>query len=410
MLPCRVPRNTASVLHRFRTDSPLDVASAHLAAHNARTLEWQCAVTRIAAPTGQERARGAWMAAQFASIGWSDVTVDAVGNVIARRPDRDGAHGTAARAVCCCAHLDTVFSDPAPVVVQDGARLTGPGIGDNGRGLAALLALADALQAAALYPPHDVVLVCTVGEEGLGDLCGMKHLLRDGATVPHAVIAIDGAGDDRIVHAALGSSRFRVTYTGAGGHSWADFGVANPVHAVAALAAALQVVHLPHEPRTTLTIARIGGGESINSVPREGWLEVDMRSHSASVLSGLERTLHETAARIERAENGRRTSGTTPLTTDVTLLGQRPCGALASDAPLVRIAERATRDICGVPRLAMGSTDASVPIARGIPAIAIGAGGRGGSTHTLNEWYDDTNGARGLERVLRIVTAAAGWR
>ena len=387
--------------------SPIDLACAQLEAHNAQTLAWQCEVTRIAAPTGREAARAAWMAAQFEAIGWSDVQRDPAGNVIARRPRRDA---TAARAVWCCAHLDTVFGDVVPTVTHVGNRLTGPGIGDNGRGLAALLAVGDAMRATDLYPPHDVVLACTVGEEGLGDLRGMKQLMQDATPAPHAVIAIDGAGDDRIVNSALGSTRWRVSFSGAGGHSWADFGAANPVHAVAALASALQAVMLPRTPRTTLTVARIGGGESINSIPRDGWLELDIRSQDATILTGLERTLRETVARIERAENARRAPGTAPLEATVTPLGNRPCGSIADDAPLVRIAEQATRAIGGRPRLATGSTDASVPIALGIPAIAIGAGGRGGGTHTIDEWYDDTNGVLGLQRALRIVAGAAGWR
>ncbi|MBC7843984.1 MAG: M20/M25/M40 family metallo-hydrolase [Gemmatimonadaceae bacterium] len=399
-----------SVLQRWRATSPLDGACARLEAQNDRTLTWQCDVTRIAAPTGSEAARGAWMAAQFSSVGWHDVVVDAVGNVIARRHHEVERASRSEGAVWCCAHLDTVFSDAAPVVTQHGARLEGAGIGDNGRGLAAVLALADALHACDLRAPREVVFACTVGEEGLGDLRGMKHLMRDASPAPHAVIAIDGAGDDRIVNSALGSTRWRISFAGAGGHSWADFGVANPVHAITALAATLQAVSLPREPRTTLTIARIGGGESINSIPREGWLELDVRSHSDSTLTMLERTLRETVTRIERSENARRAPNTTPLMSTVTLLGTRPSGALADDAALVRIAERATRAIGGHPRLATGSTDASVPIAMGIPAIAIGAGGRGGGTHTHDEWYDDTRGVLGLQRALRIVTAAAGWR
>lgn len=399
-----------SVLQRWRATSPLDSGCARLEAKNDRTLTWQCDVTRIAAPTGHEAARGAWMAAQFAAVGWHDVSIDAVGNVIARRPGDASRDPRIAGAVWCCAHLDTVFSDGAPVVTQRGARLAGPGIGDNGRGLAALLALADALHICDMHTPHEVVLACTVGEEGLGDLRGMKQLMRDASPAPHAVIAIDGAGDDRIVNTALGSTRWRVSYAGAGGHSWADFGVANPVHAITALAAALQAVSLPQEPRTTLTIARIGGGESINSIPRDGWLELDVRSHSDSTLAILERTLRETVMRIERSENARRAPNTMPLVSTVTLLGTRPSGALADDAALVRIAERATRAIGGHPRLATGSTDASVPIAMGIPAIAIGAGGRGGGTHTHDEWYDDTRGVLGLQRALRIITAAAGGR
>jgi acetylornithine deacetylase/succinyl-diaminopimelate desuccinylase-like protein len=313
-------------------------------------------------------------------------------------------------AVWLCAHLDTVFDDPSPVVTQRDSRLEGPGIGDNGRGLAALLAIADTLHSLDLETPHAIVLACTVGEEGLGDLRGMKQLMQHASPAPHAVIAIDGAGDDRIVNGALGSTRWRITFCGEGGHSWADFGAVNPVHATAAMATALQAVLLPREPRTTLTIARIGGGESINSIPREGWLEVDLRSTSAAVLHDLERTLHQTVARIEKGENGRRTAGTAPLVSRIEQLGNRPCGLLAGTAPLVRIAEQATRAIGRTPRLATGSTDASVPIALGIPAIAIGAGGTGGGTHTPAEWYDDTHGSRGLQRALRIVLGAAGLR
>ena len=404
-----MPLRPGSVLQRLRGAAPLDVACAHLEAHNERTLDWQRDVTRIAAPTGNESARGTWMAAQFRAIGWRDVRVDDAGNVIARRVRAESDRAVPA-GVWCCAHLDTVFSDLSPVVTRVGPRLDGPGVGDNGRGLAALLALGSALHDAAVTTPAEVVLACTVGEEGLGDLRGMKRLMQDALPVPRAVIAIDGAGDDRIVNVALGSTRWRVTYRGAGGHSWADFGVANPVHAVTALAAALQAVMLPREPRTTLTVARVGGGESINSIPRDGWLEVDMRSHSERVLSGLERTLHETVTRIERSENSRRAPNTAPLESDVTLLGTRPCGGLRDDAPLVRIAEQATRSIGVRPRLATGSTDASVPIAMGIPAIAIGAGGQGGGMHTPQEWYDDTNGVRGLQRALRIIAAAAGLR
>lgn len=404
-----MPSRLTSAIGRLRgTRTPLDTACAHLAAGNAQVLAWQCDLTRVAAPTGQEGARATWMGARFRALGWSDVRTDAVGNVIARRPSVS-SHADG-RAVWCCAHLDTVFADEAPMVTQDGVRLQGPGIGDNGRGLAALLAVADALHATSLQTPREIVLACTVGEEGLGDLRGMKHLMREASPVPQAVIAIDGAGDDRIVHSALGSTRWRITYRSHGGHSWADFGVVNPVHAITALAAALQAVLLPREPRTALTVARIGGGESINSIPREGWIEVDIRSLSAAVLADLERTLRQSVSRIEAAENGRRTAGSAPLASTIEQLGSRPCGTMADDAPLVRLAERATRAIGATPRLATGSTDASVPIAMGIPAIAIGAGGRGGGTHTPAEWYDDTHGARGLQRVLRVITSAAGLR
>lgn len=408
-------RMSPVITRRADVNTPLHLAAEHLATHNTKTLGWQCAVTRIAAPTGAEAERGRWMAAQFAAIGWSDVTIDSVGNVIARRPAARRAAMPAPaqlpqRAVWCCAHLDTVFAIASPQVQQVGAMLTGPGIGDNGRGLAALLAIGHAMEQTALVTPHDVVLACTVGEEGLGELRGMKQLMRDAVPSPLAVIAIDGAGDDRIVNAALGSTRWRITFRGPGGHSWVDFGVVNPLHAAAAAAALLQVVALPRDPRTTLTVARISGGESINSVPREAWIEVDMRSISASVLAELERTLRQVVARVERTENGRRTPDSPLLTSEIAHLGSRPCGVVSHDASLLRIAQQATRECGGTPRFATASTDASIPIAMGIPAIAIGAGGRGGGTHTPNEWYDDTGGVAGLQRALRIVAGAAGCR
>lgn len=405
VLPC-------PMFHRMSRPAvitPLQLAAEHLVVHNAQTLAWQCEVTRIAAPTGAESTRGQWMAAQFASIGWSDVTIDTVGNVIARRPAAPRA-SMRAPAVWCCAHLDTVFDIAAPEVHQVGTKLTGPGIGDNGRGLAALLAIGHAMEQVPLTTPHDIVLACTVGEEGLGDLRGMKQLLHDASPSPLAVIAIDGAGDDRIVNVALGSTRWRITFRGPGGHSWADHGVANPLHAAASAAAMLHVVALPREPRTTLTVARMSGGESINSVPRSAWFEVDMRSLSASVLADLERTLRQVVARAERTENARRLHESPSLTSEIAQLGSRPCGALAHDASLVRIAQQATRECGGTPRLAIASTDASLPISMGIPAIAIGAGGRGGGTHTPDEWYDDTGGVAGLQRALRIVAGAAGCR
>ncbi len=390
-----------------RASSAVQAACTHLALANTRTLAWQRDVTRIAAPTGDEGARADWMAAQFATIGWDRVHQDATGNLIARRRLRadDGAP-----AVWCCAHLDTVFDDPHPLVTDDGARMHGPGIGDNGRGLAALLALAHAISEAGVETPHELVMACTVGEEGLGDLRGMRALMAGARPAPLAVVAIDGAGDDRIVNAALGSIRWRITFRGPGGHSWADFGTPNPVHAVGALVASLQAILLPREPRTTLTIARVGGGDSINSIPRDAWLELDLRSTSATVLADLARTVEQSVPRIERTENARRAPHTAPLTADITVLGSRPCGALDAGAPLVRLAIDATRTIGATPRLSTGSTDASIPIALGIPAIAIGAGGIGGGTHTPAEWYDDTRGVLGLQRALLIVTGAAGLR
>jgi tripeptide aminopeptidase len=372
-------------------------------ARNVQTLAWQAAVTRIGAPTGAEGARGAWMADQFRAIGWDDITVDAVGNVLARRAGPPSPGGE----VWCVAHLDTVFADVGPVeVTAEDGRLRGPGICDNGRGLAALLAIADALVAAEVETARDVVMIATVGEEGLGDLRGMQHALTSAATPPAAVIAIDGSGDDRIVHCALGASRWRITIEGPGGHSWADHGTVNPVAAAATMAHHLTAMPLPREPRTTLTVTGIGGGESINSIPRAAWVDVDLRSLGRDALRDAERGLHQVVREAERREHGRRALGTPTLTVRVTEIGRRPTGMIPSAAPLVQLAQRVTASHGLTPKLASGSTDASVAIARGIPAIAIGAGGLGGGMHTRDEWYDDRDGVRGVIRALEIIAQA----
>src|SRR6186997_890128 len=256
-------------------------ARARLAADDERVIHTQIALSEIPAPTGAEHARGAMVAERFQALGLHEVRTDAVGNVIAARP------GAARRApVLVCAHLDTVFPEGTPVgVARDGAQLTGPGIVDNSRGLAAMLALAETIDGARVRTQRPVIFAATVGEEGVGDLRGVKHLFARLDDTPSACIALDGAGDDRIVHRALGARRFRVTFQGCGGHSWAAFGMPNPVHAAGATTAKLAALPLPHVPRTTLSVSRIGGGISVNAIPTDAWLEIDVRSSSAEALA-----------------------------------------------------------------------------------------------------------------------------
>jgi acetylornithine deacetylase/succinyl-diaminopimelate desuccinylase-like protein len=361
------------------------------------------AICEIPAPTGDEGERGAWISRRFAALGLADVRTDAVGNVIARRP------GTAAGApVVLCAHLDTVFPRDVPLAVRrDGQRLVGPGIGDNGRGLAVMLALAEAIDGRTLRTRRPVEFVATVGEEGLGDLRGAKRYFAE-APPPAAVIVVDGAGDERVVHRALGSRRFRVRFAGPGGHSWAAFGVPNAIHAAAVCAARLATLPLSAEPRSTLTVARIGGGMSVNAIPREAWLEVDLRSTDPSALHALSRAVHRAARDACADENERRAHGTPPLVHDVELIGDRPCGEVPESDPLVRAAVAATRLVGRRPELTTASTDANVPIGLGVPAVAIGAGGRGGDAHTPSEWFDNTDGALGVARALTLTVASAG--
>jgi len=377
-------------------------ARARLAADDADIVRTQIAVTEIPAPTGDEAARAAWVARRLRAFGVADVRIDAAGNVIGRR-----AGATRAAPVVLCAHLDTVFPHDVPVRVERaGARLVGPGIGDNGRGLAVMLALAAAIDGRSVRTRRPIEFLATVGEEGAGDLRGAKRYFADCAP-PAAVIVIDGAGDERIVHRALGSRRFRVAFAGPGGHSWIAFGVPNPVHAAAACAARLAAVPLPDDPRATLSVTRVGGGMSVNAIPKEGWLEVDVRCADAGVLDALTRAVDRASRYALAEENERRAEGTPPLTMTVDVIGDRPCGEVAPDDPLVRAARQATCLVGRVPELTVASTDANVPIGLGVPAIAIGAGGRGGDAHTPREWFDNTNGATGVARALTIAVAAA---
>jgi len=399
MRPSARPPHDTVAAHRA-----LAAARARLVARDGRIVAAQVALSEIAAPTGDEGERGAWVARRFAELGLGAVRTDDAGNVIGRRP------GTAGGApVVICAHLDTVFPRGTSLRVrQEHHLLVGPGIGDNGRGLAAMLALAEEIDGRQVRTQRPVDFVATTGEEGLGDLRGAKHLFASAAEVPAAAVALDGAGDERIVHRALGSRRYRVLFRGPGGHSWAAFGVANAVHAVGIATARLAALPLPREPRTTLSVGRVGGGLSVNSIPNEGWLEIDLRSTSPSTLARYDREVRAIARAAAAEESARRSPGTPPLSHAVDVIGDRPCGEVPADEPLVRSAIEATRLVGRDPELATASTDANVPIGHGIPAIAIGAGGRGGAAHTPGEWYDNTDGTVGIGRALTIVVAAAG--
>jgi acetylornithine deacetylase/succinyl-diaminopimelate desuccinylase-like protein len=386
------------------THRALAPSHARLAAHDAAIIRSQIAIAQIAAPTGDERERGEWVARRFADCGLSEIHTDAAGNVIGRRPGE-----AQLPAVAICAHLDTVFPRETDLAIRrDGERLIGPGINDNGRGLAVMLALAGEIDGARLRSRHPIEFVATTGEEGAGDLRGAKHYFATRGRDAHAMVALDGAGDERVIHRALGSRRFRISYAGPGGHSWAAFGVPNAVHAAASAAARLAAVPLPTIPRTTLSVGRIGGGLSINSIPDSAWLEVDLRSTSTPHLDNLERMLRRIADVALDEENDKRAPGTRPLRVTVEVIGSRPCGETPAEHALVKAALDATRLVGRQPDLALASTDANVPIAAGIPAIAIGAGGRGGDAHTHVEWFDNVHGTIGVARALTIVMSAAG--
>src|SRR5437773_11917460 len=262
------------------THRSLAAARARLAARDDSIVRTQITVAQIAAPTGEEQERAGWVSRRFRDCGLADLHTDGAGNVVGRR---EGAANGA--PVVVCAHLDTVFPRQTDLSVRrDGERLVGPGINDNGRGLAVMLALASEIDGVRLTPSRPIEFVATTGEEGIGDPRGAEHYFAGRGRDARAMVALDGAGDERIIHRALGSRRFRIAYAGPGGHSWAAFGVPNAVHAAASAAARLASVTLPTVPRTTLSVGRIGGGLSVNSIPDAAWLEVDLRSTSAEQL------------------------------------------------------------------------------------------------------------------------------
>jgi acetylornithine deacetylase/succinyl-diaminopimelate desuccinylase-like protein len=381
-----------------------DVAAAQawLARHDADVLGWQRDVAEIPAPTGAEERRAAFVAERFAALGLAAVRRDGAGNVLARFGEGPGP------GIVLAAHLDTVFAADVPLAVAaaDG-RLVAPGIADNARGLAALLAIASALPYAGAALRRPITFVATTGEEGAGDLKGAKHLFEDPAFVPDAFIAVDGAGADRVVHRALGSRRLRAEFRGPGGHSWAAFGVANPAHAAGLAVSGIAALPLPPTPRSAASVVRIGGGSGLNTIPQEAWLELDLRSEDESTLEGLFAGASQALGRALDAVNRQRTAGTAALTLELVPLGARPSGATPLSHPLVQAAAAATRVIGRTPEFAAASTDANVAIARGVPGIALGGGGRGGDPHLPTEWFDNTGGPEGLLRLL-LVTLAMG--
>src|SRR5881396_2081753 len=381
----------------------LQAAIRHLERTDAATLARQAELSALPAPTGLEGRRAARVAELFREVGLRDVFLDEVGNV-------HGWHGrqSGEAAIVVAAHLDTAFGSDVDVrVTRRGDRLEGPGISDNARGLAALVAVAEALRVAGIPLQRPVLFAATVGEEGAGDLKGMRHLFTRDGLKAHAVIALDGAGLDRIVHRALGSRRYRVTYRGPGGHSWAAFGVANPATAVGRAVQRLAELPLATEPRTTCAVVRLGGGTGLNSIPQEAWLDLDLRSEDPRALAQLDVTVRAALERAADDENRRRTAGSPTLRVEIQLLGDRPSGLTPRAHPLVQAAVAANRALGRDAELASASTDANVPIALGIPAIALGAGGKAGDAHLATEWFENVEGALGIVRALLVTAAMA---
>src|SRR5438094_3020804 len=396
------------LISRLLAHERIRAARHHIERTDEGTLARQAALSAIPAPTGAEGRRAAHVAELFRTIGLCDVTVDHAGNVHGWL----GKNGEKSAPVVLAAQLDTVFGTEVDVAVERrGQRLEGPGISDNARGLAALVAVAEAMVAARVPVTRPILFAATVGEEGSGDLRGVKHLLNGkretGNGKPVAFIALDGAGLDRVIHRALGSKRYQVTFRGPGGHSWAAFGVANPANAVGRAVALLADLPTQQAPRTTCAVVRLGGGTGLNSIPQEAWLDLDLRSEDPRALSQLDVTVRAALERAADDENRRRTAGSPPVRAEIRLLGDRPSGMTPRAHPLVQAAVAANRALGRDAELASASTDANVPIALGIPAIALGAGGKAGDAHLASEWYENADGALGIVRALLVTVAMA---
>ncbi|MEJ2185476.1 MAG: M20/M25/M40 family metallo-hydrolase [Gemmatimonadota bacterium] len=371
------------------------------------TLRHMAELVEIPAPPFGEEARGEYVLDRFRELGLHDVHRDEAGNVLGTLP---GAAEPDAGPVMVAAHLDTVFDEQTDVRLRrEGDRWCAPGISDNVRGLAAMLALARGCTEAGVRTRRPLVLVASVGEEGIGDLRGVKHIFRSDGPWLHAAafLAIDGAGMDRIIDRGVGSRRYHIDVRGEGGHSWSDWGIANPVHAIGNAIAELMRLRLRHTPRTVLSVTRVGGGTSVNAVPQAAWLELDLRSESERALARLDRRVQAIVRRAVGAAARRRRRGTAGLDLDVRSIGQRPAGR-TRDETLLLAAAAATRAVGAEPEGTASSTDANVAMALGIPALCVGAGGRAGGMHTTDEWYTNERGPEGIERVLLIVLAAAG--
>ena len=395
---------------------PVHAAFAWLHGNPKTIMDWQAEVTAIPAPPFGEQARSEWMAARFAEAGLSRVETDALGNVCGWLLAANLPPESTGPVVVLSAHLDTVFPAGTPLhPVVDGDRIQAPGACDNGAGLAGMLAIAHALIQSQIELAAPLLFLGNVGEEGEGDLRGVRHFYRQSALASRiaAHIVLDGAGADSAITQAVGSRRFRVTITGPGGHSFTDAGTPNPIAALAAALTAVAETPLPQEPRTTLNFGTIHGGTSVNSIPESAQASIDFRSASADVFprleAALQRAVEEAVERCNARAKSLAASGRGLLASKIERIGDRPAAQLAADAPLLETLRAVDRHL-GLPtNLQLGSTDANIPLSLGIQALSMGAGGEGGGAHTLAEWYSAKGREAGLKRILLLVLAMTEW-
>ena len=394
-------------------------ALAWLHGNPQTVLKWQSEFCAIPAPPFGESARAEWLTDRFHEIGLSEVSTDAIGNVLGFINPQDHHPESSGPLVVLSAHLDTVFPaetelNPVLTVVDGHDRLECPGATDNAAGVAGMLAIAKALVASGAELPCPLLLVGNVGEEGEGDLRGMRHLYgaRSLAERIASHIVLDGAGNDSAVTQALGSRRFLVTISGPGGHSFTDSGTPNPIAAMATALARLAATAVPDEPRTTLNLGTIHGGTSVNSIPESVMASIDFRSTSTEELTRLEVALHRAVEDAVDQWNGAavnpaRQRGSLVYT--IKKIGDRPAAQLPESSPMLETLRSVDRHLGITTGVRLGSTDANIPLALGVPAVSLGAGGEGGGAHTLAEWYYTKDREIGLRRILLLTLTMMDW-
>jgi acetylornithine deacetylase/succinyl-diaminopimelate desuccinylase-like protein len=378
-------------------------ALADIKADDARTLQEQKRITEIPAPPFKEKTRADYYLKRFRDLGIEGASIDAEGNVIALRKGSAGKP-----KLVISAHLDTVFPEGTDTTVKekDGV-IHAPGIGDDARGLAALLSVLQALNANEIRTVGDLMFVGTVGEEELGNLRGVKALFRDHKDID-GFISVDGLQITRIVNQATGSHRYEIIFKGPGGHSFQEFGLPSATHAMGRAIAKISDLQTPSDPKTTFTVGTVRGGTSVNAIAGEARMAVDMRSNATEELLKLEARVLDLVREAVNEENKRWNSD--KITADIKLIGDRPAGLVAEDSPIVQATRRAVSAITRAPTVtfAGASTDSNLAMSLGVPAVTLGGGGEGGNWHSLNEWYKPTDAYLGPQNVLLTTLVLAG--
>lgn len=401
----------AATVGKLVASPAFKTAVAKLDADFDRTIADVVTLTQIPAPPFKEEARAKAYLDMLKAHGLSDVTMDAEGNVMGVRA------GTATKGkgpfVVIAAHLDTVFPEGTDVTVKrEGTRLMAPGIGDDTRSLATLLAYVRAMDAAGLKTRSDILFVGNVGEEGPGDLRGIRFLFNKGPYKGRisAFFSMDGSDPARVVDRGTGSKRYRVTFKGPGGHSYGAFGTVNPMAAMAKSVVDLYAVQVPTDPKTTYSASVTGGGTSVNSIPNEVYMEFDMRSESAAELAKLDKTLLQILDGAVAAENTARSVKFGKITLDPKVIGERPAGGTPATSAIVGLTDAAVTAFGFTPEHGASSTDSNIPMSLGIPAVTIGSGGKAGRAHALDEWIDveKASSLQGMQVGLAALLAVAG--